>query len=96
MTTYFYTLSATEIVEVFESILTYRDLKMYVNDKFNGTYEVEVFYGESIDYEMVVLIRLNNKKVFEDVIVDIGNEFIYHLEKHTPYSVYKDGELVEE
>ena len=62
MTTYFYYLSANEIVEVFESILTYRDLKMYANDKFNGTYQVEVFYGESIDYEMVVLIRLNNKK----------------------------------
>ena len=98
MTTYFYTLSANEIVEAFESILTYRDLKMYVNDKFNGTYEVEVFYGESNeDMEKVVLIRLNNKRVYEEVIYAYGShEFSYHLDKYTPDSVYKNGELLEE
>lgn len=97
MTTYFYYLSAEEIVKTFGSILTYNNLKMYAKDTFNGTYQVEVFYGPiSDEYERLIMIRLDNEKVFEDIIIDLGNEFIYHLEQHKPDSVYIDGKLVEE
>ena len=97
MTTYFYYLSSEEIVETFESLLTYKALKMYVKDKFNGTFQVEIFYGETNeDNEILVIITLNGKQVFEDFILNTGNDFIYLLEQHKPDSVYKDGKLVEE
>ena len=97
MTTYFYYLTSEEIVETFGSILTYNTLKMYAKDKFNGTYEVEVFFGKTNeDIEMLVIINLNNEQVFEDFILNRGNDFIYLLQQHKPDLVYKDGKLVED
>jgi hypothetical protein len=91
MTTYTYTLTATQIVEAFD-FLPYKHLKMYVHDKFNGSYEVVIYYGEEFDeYQFDVDIHLNGVKVFDETISNYGNDFIYYLEQYEPDSVEPDS-----